>query len=183
MQYVRIGCSLLLALVVAPGTLRAQVESGPSVGSKVDRLMVVAATGDAAGKDVDYAAARNEKPTIFIFVAADKWDRPMARFLRAVDQSLAKDRTDVQIIAVWLTDDVAKSKEYLPKAQESLKLSQTTFAVYTGEKGGPPGWGINSDAHLTAVVATDRKVVARFGYRSLNETDAPAVLEKLKPKK
>src|SRR5438132_47823 len=118
MRYMRIGTSLLLALVFAPGTVRAQVESGPSAGSKVEVLKAVAVTGDAAGKEVDYAAQRKEKPTIFVFVQADKWDRPVARFLRALDQALAKDRNDVHIIAVWLTDDVAKSKEYLPKAEE-----------------------------------------------------------------
>lgn len=177
------GTSLLQALVFASGTLQAQVESGPSAGSKTEVLKAVAATGDAAGKEVDYASERKEKPTLFLFVQADKWDRPVARFLRTLDQELAKSRTDVQIIAVWLTDDVEKAKAYLPRAQESLKLSQTTFAVYRGDKGGPPRWGINADAHLTVVVAQDQKVSASLGFRSVNETDAPSVLKKLKPKK
>src|SRR5207302_1702303 len=115
------------------------------------------------------------KPTIFVFVQADKWDRPVARFLRTLDQDLAKSRNDVQIVAVWLTDDVEQSKAYLPKAQDSLKLAQTTFAVYPGDKNGPAGWGVNPNAHLTAVVAENRKVTASFGYRSINETDVPPV--------
>src|SRR5262249_52050558 len=98
MRYLRVGTLLLLAFVFAPGTLRAQVESGPSAGGKVEALKAVAATGDNAGKEVDYAAERKEKPTIFAFVRADRWDRPAARFLRALDQALAKDRNDVHII-------------------------------------------------------------------------------------
>jgi hypothetical protein len=183
MRNVRIGTLLALLCIFVPGTLQAEVESGPTPGSKVEALKAVAATGDFAGKEVDYAMERKEKPTIFVFVQADKWDRPTARFLRELDQALAKDRNDVQIIAVWLTDDAAKAKEYLPKAQESLKLAQTTFTVYPGDKGGPAGWGINADAHATAVVAQDQKVSASFGFRSVNETDAPAVLKKLKPTK
>jgi hypothetical protein len=183
MRVLRIVVPPLVALAVLPGTLQAQVDSGPKAGSKVETLKAVAATGDSAGKEVDYATARKNKPTIFVFVQADKWDRPEARFLRALDQELAKSRDDVHIIAVWLTEDVDKSKEYLPKAQDSLKLAQTTFAVYAGEKGGPPGWGINADAHLTAVIAEDQKVTANFGFRSVNETDAPAVLKTLMPKK
>ncbi len=183
MRNVLIGSSLLLAFVVAPGTLRAQVESGPKADSKVEILKLVTATGDNAGKEADYAKERKDKPTIFVFVQADKWDRPTARFLRALDEALVKDHKDAQVVAVWLTDDVAKAKEYLPKAQESLKLSQTTFAVHPGEKSGPTGWGINADANVTAVVAQDQKVTASFGFGSLNETDAPAVLKKLKPKK
>jgi hypothetical protein len=182
---VRSSCLIapLFVVLLAGGTLRAQVESGPKEGARVPAVKVAVATGDAAGKDLDFAAERKDKPTIYVFVRADAWDRPMARFLREIDQTLAKDRTDVQVVAVWLTEDAAKSKEYLPRAQESLKLSQTTFAVYPGEKSGPEGWGLNSEARLTAVVAQDGKVTASFGFGSLNETDAPAVLKKLKPKK
>jgi hypothetical protein len=182
MRYWCFGSLLLGGLLLAPGTLLAQVESGPSAGSKIEALKVVTATGDNAGKEADYAKERKDKPTIFVFVQADKWDRPTARFLRALDEALVKDYKDVQIVAVWLTDDVAKAKDYLPKAQESLKLSQTTFTVHPGEKSGPAGWGINADAHVTAVVAQDQKVTASFGFGSLNETDAPAVLKKLKQK-
>ena len=183
MRSFQMGISLLQVPVFASASLQAQVESGPSAGSKLEALKVVVATGDAAGKEVDCASERKEKPTLFLFVQADKWDRPVARFLRALDQELAKSRPDVQIVAVWLTDDAEKAKAYLPRAQESLKLSQTTFTVYRGDKGGPTGWGINADAHLTVVVAQDQKVKASFGFRSVNETDAPAVLKQLKPKK
>ena len=145
------------------GALKAQVESGPKAGDKIEVLKVFAATGDAAGKEVDYAARRKDKPTIFVFVQSDKWDRPVARFLRTLDQDLAKNRADVHIVAVWLTDDVVKAKEYLPKAQGSLNLSQTTFTVFPGDKSGPKGWGINADAHLTVVVAHEKKVSTSLG--------------------
>lgn len=175
----------LLGAVIAftPGVVQAQVASGLAAGAKVEPLKVVIAAGENAGKETDVAEEQKGKPTAYVFVQADKWDRPVARFLRTLDVDLAKERTDVKIIAVWLTDDVMKSKDYLPKAQESLKLSQTTWSVYPGDKGGPAGWGINADAHLTAVVVQDNKVTASFGYRSVNETDVPAVIKELKPAK
>jgi hypothetical protein len=176
----QIGAALVWTFALTSGALRAEVQSGLQVGSKVEPLKAIAVTGESAGKEIDFAAERKEKPTIFVFIQAENWDRPMARFLRTLDQALAKDRNEVRIIAVWLTDDVAKAKDYLPKAQESLKLSQTTFAVYDGDKNGPGGWGINPDAHCTALVVQDQKVSASFGFRSLNETDAPAVLKTLK---
>jgi hypothetical protein len=174
--------SLMLAAVALSGTLRAQTDSGPGSGSKIEPLKVAAVTGDDAGKELDFAAKRGTKPTMFVFIQADKWDRPVARFLVTLDKELNKDRQDVAVIAVWLTDDVEKSKEYLPRAQQSMNLSQTTLAVYPGDTSGPPGWSINGGAHLTAVVADEGRVVASFGFRSLNETNVPAVLEKLKPK-
>ena len=168
---------------ILPDLLRAQVDSGPAAGSSVKPVKAVALTKDEADKEIDFVAQRAEKPTIYVFVQADKWDRPVARFLRVLDQDLNKNREDVHIDAVWLPEDEDMSKTSVPKARESWKLSQTTYAVFPGEKSGPDGWGLNSDAHLTAVVVEKGKVAASFGYRSVNEKDVPAVIAKLEAKK
>jgi hypothetical protein len=166
---------------------QADIASGPSEKSKPEPFKAIvvagdeAGKGDDAGKEVDVVALRKDKPTIFVFIPDDKWARPMARYLKTLDDELAAKRTDVRIIAVWLTADVEKSKEYLPRADQSLKFKQTSLAVYPKEKTGPMNWGLNSDAHLTAVLVSDNVVDASFGYRSLNETDVPAVMKKLKP--
>jgi hypothetical protein len=54
------------------------------------------------------------------------------------------------------------------------------LVCFTGQKSGPKDWGINTDAHLTAVVANKGRMAKVFGYRSINETDVPAVREALK---
>src|SRR5262249_2906562 len=77
--------STLLALSPAARALGQEVVSGPDRGSKVPTLKVFDATGPAQGKDVDYATERKGKPTIYVFIQADKWDRPMARFLKELD--------------------------------------------------------------------------------------------------
>ena len=138
-------------------------------------LKVFDATGPNKGKEVDYAAERKQKPTIYIFIQAEKWDRPMARFLRELDGALQKQNEDSSVVAVWLTDNPDKTKEYLPVAQQSLQYQKTALTCFTGEKAGPKDWNINALAHLTAVVTTKGKVASTFGYRSINETDAPAV--------
>ena len=89
---------------------------------------------DEDEKEKDFVAERAAKPTIFLFVRADKFDRPVACFLRTLDQDLSKGRNDVQVVAVWLTDDVDMSKKYVPRARESLKLTQTTYSVFPGEE-------------------------------------------------
>jgi hypothetical protein len=168
-----------MLLILAPSLAAAEAESGPAAGREVAALKVFVATGDDAGKEIDVAAARGAKPTVYIFVAADKWDRPLARFIKTLDEELTRSKSEARVFAVWLTDDVEKSKEYLPRAQQSIKLEQSALAVYPGEVGGPEGWSINDSVHLTAVVAHGGKVTASFGYRSVNETDVPAVLEKI----
>src|SRR5690606_9970987 len=96
----------LLTTVLLPCWARADVTSGPTAGDPVGALKALEAVGGNAGQEVDYAEARKDKPTVFLFVQAENWSRPMARFLRSLDQELSTNRNDVQIVAVWLTDDV-----------------------------------------------------------------------------
>ena len=171
----------VVTLVFMAGRSWAQdVASGPEKGKDVPPLTVFDATGPNVDKDVDYVAQRKGKPTIYVFVQADKWDRPMARFLKGLDASVPKTNQDATVIAVWVTKDAAKSKQYLPVAQQSLKFEATALTCFTGGDTGPNGWGINADAHVTVVVAVKGKAAAVFGYMSVNETEAPSVIEALK---
>src|SRR5206468_271570 len=133
------------------------------------------ATGMNKDKDVDYAALRKDKPTLYVFVAADKWDRPMARFLKTIDTQVQKDFEGVYVVAVWLTDDKDKTKEYLPKAQMSVMFEATALTCADG-KASPKDWGVNDDAHVTVVIAAKGKVTAALGYKSVNETDVRGVI-------
>src|SRR5438105_3163238 len=92
--------SLGLVLLFAP-SLRAQdVQSGPDKGAKVPALKVFDATGDNKGKELDLMAERKDKTTIYVFVAADKWDRPMARFLKKLDEAVQKEGEEAAVVAV-----------------------------------------------------------------------------------
>lgn len=175
--------SLIALLCAVSSVALADVVSGPTTGSKPEAFKVSIATGDDAGKEVDLVEQRKDKPQILVFIAADKWDRPMARYLKTLDTELSEKRPDLRVVAIWLTDDANKSKEYLPKADQSLKFKQTTLGVCEKDKNGPNTWGINSDAHLTAVSMSGNVADFSVGYRSLNETDVPDLLKKLKPAK
>jgi hypothetical protein len=172
---------LLLSLGVLMATVQtgwaSDVDSGPKKGSKVPALKVYDATGENKGKTVDYAGLRKDTPTVYLFVGEGKFTRPMFRFMKTLDEAIKKELDDVYGVAVWLTDDEEKSKEYLPRI--STYFETTALAVFKG-KDGPKEWDINSDAHLTVVIAHKGKVTARFGYNSVNETEVPAVLKEVK---
>src|SRR6516162_7311557 len=163
----------LLGLLAA-GPARADVASGPKPSAMVATLKVYAVTGEPKDKEIDYAALRKDKPTVYVFVSAKDFSRPMFRFLKKLDEDLDDDGL---VVAVWLTDDADKSKEYLPKISQYFKSAALTVF---GGTAGPKDWAINIDAHLTAVVAHKGKVVKSFGYLSLNETDVPEVVKTLK---
>jgi hypothetical protein len=169
----------LLASFVASAA-RADVDSGPKPGEKVPALKVFSVVGDEENKEIDAAKLRGAKPTIYLFVRADRLTRPIARTMRTLDQEVDKLGGEIKLVAVWLTDDKEKTKEFLPKAQESMKFDATTLALHPDLTTGPEHWGINSEADLTVVVAGDQKVVARFGFVSPNERVAREVLAELK---
>src|SRR5436305_15232739 len=54
------GMTILGAIILAPGFLHADVESGPKAGSKMETLKAVAATGDEAGKEVNFTDQRKD---------------------------------------------------------------------------------------------------------------------------
>jgi hypothetical protein len=166
---------LALSALAAFATLvQAEVASGPKEGEKAAALKVFAVTGEPKDKEVDYADLRKDKPTIYVFVSAENFGRPMFRYIKTLDEKVGE---EALVVAVWLNDDADKSKEYLGKI--SKYFSNAALTVF-GEKAGPKDWGINTDAHLTAVVVNKGKVVKSFGYMSLNETDVPAVVDALK---
>jgi hypothetical protein len=176
-------CRLLLALpllLVAVPARGDDLKSGPDKGAKVPELKVYDATGEHKEKDVDYAAERKDKPTVYLFIDADKFGRPMHRFVKGLDEAVKKDFEGAYIVAVWLTDDADAAKKRLPEIQGSAKYEATAMTVFADkDKAGPKGWNINSDAHLTAVVVNKGKVAATFAYQSINETDVPKVKEAL----
>src|SRR5262249_10639104 len=137
-------------------------------------------TGTVEGKDVSYVKERKDEPTVYLFVQQEHFSRPMARFIKAIDKDSTDANNKAQIIAVWLTDNPDTAKDYLPKVNTSLQFANTSLTVFTGDKSGPNGWSLNSDAHITVVVANKGKVAASFAFQSVNDTDAPKVKEAIK---
>jgi hypothetical protein len=172
-----LGLVLCLPLVGAPARAD-DLTSGPEKGAKVPKLKVYDATGPNKEKDVDYAAERKDKPTVYLFIDAEKFDRPMNRFMKTLDGAVKKDFEGAYVVAVWLTSDADKTKEFLPRVQQSVGYEATALTLFP-DKAGPKDWNVNADAHLTAVVANKGKVTATFAYQSLNETDVPKVKEAL----
>jgi hypothetical protein len=156
------------------------IRSGPEPGARTPPLKVFDATGPRKGEDVDYTAERGDRPTFYVFILFYKWDPPMARFLKGLDEAVRKESEDASVVAVWLTGDAAKTKEDLPPIQETLKLRNTALTCCTDKEIWPKDWHIHPDTYLTAVVACRGRVAKTFGRRSVSEEDVPAVREALR---
>lgn len=176
----------MLLLVVCGTALRADVESGPKAGEKVAALKAFGVVGTVEGKEADFAASRKDAPTVYLFVQAEEGGipvggRPAGRFMKALDGAIGNAGEKAEIVAIWLGEKAFdKHKDYLPRIQMSLKFEKTQLAAFDGDKTGPAGWGINGDAHVTAVVVHNGKVVKSFAFVSVNETDVRPVVAELK---
>lgn len=169
----------VFALIGCAPVARADVISGPAVDSDIPALKVPALTSDQEYEELEYREQRGDKPTIYVFVRADAWDRPMARFLKVLDGKIKSVSDRAEVIAVWKSEDPQAAREYLPRARKSLQFANTTLAYFPADSSGANDWGINSQAFLTTVVVHKGKVAATNGYVSINETDVPKVVEAL----
>lgn len=167
-------------LFLVPAQVRSEATSGPKVGGAVPGLKVFAVTGAVENKDVDYAALRADKPTVYVFIQAEQWGRPMAGLLRELDGKVTAEADDASVVAVWLTDDKDKTSKYLPVAQKALNFGSTALTYFKGETTGPDKWVIDTESHCTVVVAVKKKVAATFAFVSVNATDAAKVTAALK---
>lgn len=167
----RLAVFLLVAMLptIAGGLVRA--------ADAVPGLEAIVCVGEGEGQKVDLVKTRGAKPTVYMFLQKEHWDRPTARLLRELDLQIRDKLTDGAIVAVWLTDEPVQGlQEHLPRVQQSIRLSMTTYAVWPGNAFGPPVWGLTRDDHVTIVATKDGKVIRRHTFRSTNEGDAAKVL-------
>jgi hypothetical protein len=172
---------ILVAFLV--GLIGYDIESGLKAGEKVPEMKAFGLIGDVKDKSVDFVKERGELPTVYLFVKAAKFDRPMARYMKELDQKAGDAADNVQMVAVWVGGDLDDNKKRIPLINQSLKFDRTAMTVFEGDAAGPNGWGLNSDAHLTTIVVHKGKVIKSFAYQSVNDKEVPKVLEELKKAK
>lgn len=175
-----ISCALLAFILstFTPVTLKAQDKSSSTSQKPVPKLTAVVCVGEKTGEPAELTQNRGEKPTIIMFIQLEKWDRPIARLLRELDQQTNAKLTDGSVVAVWLSNnEVAKLKEHLPRVQQSLKLSTTTYAAWSGDTFGPSDWNLNQDESVTVITINKGMVLGRHTFRSTNEGDAAKIMK------
>lgn len=136
-------------------------------------------TGDKQGKELDYTLIAKGKQFVCLFVRSGEFDRPMARYLKALDKRIGEQGADAVVVAVWIAGDQDKLQDYLPRVHQSLQLQRTVLCRPAGDANTIEGWSLNDDARLTAVVIERGKVVKSMGYISVNETDVEELLKGL----
>jgi hypothetical protein len=166
-------------LMLMSSSAAVAVDSGPNAGDKLEPFTLSILSNGTEYQEQQWKPAADEKLTVYAFVQSSEWSRPMSRLIREVDTTLGELPGGPAMLAVWVTDDEAAAKTYLPRGRDALQLRNTTYGVFA-DPSGPNNWGINSKAALTIVIARGEKAIRSFAYISVNETDAPEVQQVLK---
>lgn len=162
-----------------------EINAGPEAGKAVPSLMAMQIVGDQQGKSLEWSKVSKNQPTIFIFVRSDKWDRPVARSLKQIDTAvndLRKEEPKVQMCIIWISKDAENAKEYLPKAQQSIKLQASSWNHFNGEIYDVSGWQLSGDSALNIVVAKEGKVTWGKGYTNPHDSIARKVTQAIQDK-
>lgn len=168
---------ILTTIFILPAYVLAAQESEKTIQKLVPALEAIVCVGESQGEKVELTKSRQNQPTIYIFIQNEFWDRPIARLLRELDTQVRQNVTDGKIVAVWLSDNQAdRLKEHLPRVQQSIRLTSTTYAVWPGDPFGPPDWAINRDDHITVITAKNEKIIDTHSFKSTNEGDAPKIM-------
>ncbi|HET6422739.1 MAG TPA: hypothetical protein VFG20_03595 [Planctomycetaceae bacterium] len=167
-----------LFLLFMTTVVHAEVESGPKVGDTVPALKVQAVNNGALADAADLVAKREDQETVYVFLPKSKFDRPVGRFVKALDTAMQKRQMlhpNLQIVLVWMTDDVTLGATRTNAIQTSLQLAASQWTVWKDEATSPEGWVISDKAAVSVIVVHKKKVQATFGYDSVNDTVVPTI--------
>ncbi|MFT3882372.1 MAG: hypothetical protein QM703_22315 [Gemmatales bacterium] len=162
-----------------------EIVAGPELNKPIPSLKTLQIVGDQADKEIDWKETAKTKPTLIVFVRCDKWDRPVARVLKQLDDALVAARNDLpdtHIAFVWISKDGERAREYLPKVQQSLKMQASSWNHFNGEVYDATGWQLSGDGALNIVLVKDNKAVWGRAYSTMQESIAKQVMMELKRK-
>lgn len=166
---------LALGMPAAAGAAENEepVFSGPQPGEKLTGFKVQGVYDEQVGKELDFIAAAEGKPTLLVFM--HKLTRPGAALMRTVTAyAAANEKHGARACIVWLADDRSAAQQYLARARKSLSLlAPVGISIDGGE--GPGAYGLNRNVELTILIANENKVTANFALVQPSVNDAPKI--------
>lgn len=175
----------LFALLFVTYSDDKEIVAGPELNKPVPSLKTFQVVGTNADKEIDWKDINQNKPTLLVFVRSDKWDRPVARVLKQLDDSIiaiSKDVPDAHMGIIWVSKDSEKAREYLPKVQQSIKLQASSWNHFNGEVYDAAGWQLSGDGALNIVLVKDNKAMWGRAFSTMQESIARQTVHELKRK-
>ncbi|MFN0053683.1 MAG: hypothetical protein ACKV0T_16000 [Planctomycetales bacterium] len=151
-------------------------QSGPKVGDQPPGFSLQVATGDDAGKTVDYLKAWKDKPVLVIFVG--EMTRPGFGLLRPLDKyARLRQPEGLQVLIVRVTDDREAAARHARLLYEMYEIKSIAGTLEEG-KAGPAEYGLHEEAQMTVVLLDkEHKVAFNLPRRAPERRDFDAIRE------
>jgi len=164
---------LCVALSVGSGHLHADeltdsargpLDSGRAVGDEVPSFYVRAVTGPLRNKSVCYVCRNGARPVVMVLLR--EVEPELKPLLETVDRLVDRNRAaGLRSFGVLLSDDPGGAVSTVQTFAFNNKVAMP-LTVATETVGGRGCQAVHPDAAVTVVLYRERRVVARFAYRS-----------------
>jgi hypothetical protein len=162
--------SLILVLTVSSTAYSADpCVSGLPVGQRPGPYSFLVATGPQRGQQTCFICETAEKPAIIVF--SRRTSDSLGKLLVRCDEFINSQPKDA--VNAWMTvlGEKTISLDDLAKWGKQTGLKSLPVGVFD-DPVGPPSYKLNSEAEVTVILFTNRKVVANFAFRSGELNDA-----------
>jgi hypothetical protein len=136
------------------------VYSGPQPGEVLPELAVWPLFGQGGDEPLAIVPGREEAVHVVVFV--HQRTRPAFGVIRGVLVQARELEEKAQAALVFLTDDVAETRQWAENARRAIPGEGVSVGVSPDGIEGPGAWGLNRNVGLTVIVGRKGTVTASF---------------------
>jgi hypothetical protein len=173
--------SLVVTLATAGSLMAEEIKSGPQPGDKLGAFFVTKVAGAEddgveVGKNLCYRCRNGQRPQVVVFTRST--DPKVLELLQKLDKAVEekqdeKLRTFVNLLGEDKEELTTKAKEVATQS----KTKNVPIVVPNEFENGPEDYGINSEAEVTVVLASELGVKANHSVASAKELDIAAIIK------
>jgi len=164
------GVLVVIPMVFAPFSVAQMTEplqSGPQVGERLPApfnvlCVVDAESPQAAGTKTSFVEQYGANPVVLIF--ARQVNHPLRSLIKKLDGEVAKRKAaKLRALVILLEDDFDVTEASLKKLTDEDGIKNVSLAVDVAK--GPPGYRLDQEADLTAILYRKYRIVANHAFR------------------
>lgn len=151
-----------MAGIALAGEKKAEVKSGPAIGTSVAAFNVKDVTGPSAGKSLCYRCQYGAKPVACVFTR--EITEEVANLIKEIDNKVGENKDkNMCAFVVLLTDNADEGAKKLLAVAKDKDIKHVPLTVFDGVAG-PEKYQISKDAAVTVLMWNKSRVAVNQAY-------------------
>ena len=157
--------------------------SGPKVGARLGAFNVTKCAGAEEdgveeGRELCYRCRNGSRPQVMVFTRST--DGKVVELVKKLDKAAKEnDEASLRVFVNVLDEDREAASDKAKKFAAATSATEVPFVVPNEFENGPDNYGINEDAAVTIVLASDSKVKATYATANAEQLNIDAVIKDL----